>query len=175
MGSMRLQLRKATIDDLETLRYWDTKPHVISSDPEDDWNWEVELLRDPSWRDQLLAELDGHPIGFLQIIDPALEESRYWGKVDPNQRAIDIWIGEESDLGKGYGTQMMYLAIEKCFADPVVIKILIDPLASNTKAHRFYERLGFEYVEHRWFEDDYCIVFQLSRERWNYHKKLDIG
>ena len=41
--------------------------------------------------------------------------------------------------------------------------ILIDPLASNTAAHRFYERLGFRYVERRQFGEDDCIVYRLER------------
>lgn len=57
------------------------------------------------------------PIGFIQIIDPVREESHYWGDVAENLRAIDIWIGAETDLGKGYGTKMMQLALVRCFAD----------------------------------------------------------
>jgi aminoglycoside 6'-N-acetyltransferase len=33
-------------------------------------------------------------IGFVQIIDPAREESHYWGDAPGGLRAIDIWIGE---------------------------------------------------------------------------------
>lgn len=158
-----LYLRPATIDDLELLRRWDEEPHVVESDPNDDWGWEVELTRNPDWREQLIAEVDGRSIGFIQIIDPALEDSHYWGEIESNLRAIDIWIGEEEELGKGYGTQMMKLAIDRCFADPLVTAILIDPLASNTRAHRFYERLGFQFVEPRRFGDDECFVYRLNR------------
>ncbi|MDP5170496.1 MAG: acetyltransferase [Bacteroidia bacterium] len=160
-------LRSATISDLPVLTWWDTQPHVIDSDDDDsDWNWEAELQRFPPWREQLIAELDGRPIGIIQIIDPAEEESHYWGEVAPNLRAIDIWIGEKEDLGKGYGTIMMTLAIEKCFADEAVTAILIDPLRSNTAAIRFYERLGFHFVENRRFEQSDCAVYQLTREQW---------
>ena len=76
----------------------------------------------------------------MQIIDPAREESRYWGDVPEGLRAVDLWIGEDSDLGKGYRTRMMELP--RCFADPQVRAVLIDLLASNTRAHRFYERPG---------------------------------
>ena len=159
-------LREATIDDLELLRYWDTQEHTIASDPNDDWNWEEELLRNPAWREQLMAELDGRPIGFIQIIDPAEEDSHYWGEIEANLRAIDIWIGEESDLGRGYGTQMMHLALERCFDAPAVTAVLLDPLESNTKAHRFYERLGFRFVEKRTFGEDDCLVYKLERGDW---------
>lgn len=158
-----ITLRPATIEDLTLLKYWDTKQHVIDCDPDDDWNWEVELKRSPEWRQQLVAELNGEPLGFIQIIDPYLEETHYWGDVPPNKRAIDIWIGEETHLNKGYGTTMMELAIDECFKNPAVDGILIDPLKSNVKAHRFYERIGFEFVEEREFDGTPCYVYELFR------------
>lgn len=89
------------------------------------------LGRTPDWREQLIAEVDGRPIGFLQIIDPEGEESHYWGDVPVNLRAIDIWIGSEADLDKGYGTTMMSLALARCFADPLVSAVLMDPLPAT--------------------------------------------
>ena len=156
-------LRPATLGDLELLRHWDEQPHTVASDPNDDWGWETELARNPPWREQLVAEVDGRPVGFIQIIDPAEEVSHYWGDAPPALRAIDIWIGEASDLNRGYGTAMMKQAIGRCFAAPGVTAILIDPLASNTAAHRFYERLGFRFVERRRFGEDDCIVYLLER------------
>ena len=161
-------LRTATIDDLATLQRWDEAPHVVDSDPNDDWQWETELRRHPSWREQLIAELDGQPIGFVQIIDPAEEESHYWGNVPSGLRAIDIWIGEEDALGKGLGTRMMQLALGRCFDDPTVTAVLLDPLETNVRAHRFYERLGFVPVEKRTFGEDTCIVFRLERSAWKW-------
>jgi aminoglycoside 6'-N-acetyltransferase len=151
---------------LALLRDWDEQPHVIDSDPNDDWSWEVELARCPDWREQLIAEADGRPIGVIQIIDPAREESHYWGDVRPNLRAIDIWIGAAADLGKGYGTTMMQLALARCFSAPEVTAVIIDPLASNLDARRFYERLGFRFLELRLFGLDQCAVYELAREDW---------
>ncbi len=158
-----INLRLATINDLDLLQHWDKQPHVMNSDPNDDWGWEVELNKYPDWREQLIAEINGNPIGFIQIIDPAREESHYWGDIALNLRAIDIWIGEEANLGKGYGTSMMQLALERCFSHPEVSAVLIDPLANNIRAHRFYERLGFQFIETRHFGEDECRVYQLNR------------
>jgi aminoglycoside 6'-N-acetyltransferase len=156
-------LRPATPADLELLRRWDRDPEVRGALIDSDWQWETELHKSPDWREQLIAEADGRPIGFIQIIDPEHEETRYWGCMTPGHRALDIWIGEPDARNKGYGAQMMEQAIERCFADPSVHTILIDPLESNTRAHRFYERLGFEYVVCRTFGSDRCLVYKLSR------------
>jgi aminoglycoside 6'-N-acetyltransferase len=61
---------------------------------------------------------------------------------------------------------MMTLAIERCFSEPSVRAILVDPLASNDRARRFYERVGFRFVENRSFGDDNCAVYRLERENW---------
>lgn len=149
------------------LQHWDTLHHVVESDPNDDWNWEVELARAPEWREQLIAELDGEPIGFIQIIDPEQEETKYWEHAPPNLRAIDIWIGEKENLGKGYGTSMMKLALKRCFAEKNVTAVVIDPLESNVRAHKFYERLGFRFIEKRIFGEDTCFVYRLGRSDWS--------
>lgn len=168
-----IRLRDAHIDDLPLLQYWDEQPHVIASDPDDDWDWNFELERSPEWREQLIAELNGKALGFIQIIDPAQEESHYWGPVAQNLRAIDIWIGEKSNLGKGYGTTMMQLAIGRCFATKNVDAILIDPLETNIAAIRFYERLGFRFVEKRQFGTSKCEVYRLIRKDWSVENKAN--
>lgn len=155
-----MKLRAARHDDLRLLQHWDEQPHVIDSDPNDDWEWETELHRSPSWREQLVAEDGGRPVGFIQIIDPALEDSHYWGEVPSGLRALDIWIGEPEDVGRGYGSAMMHLALARCFADPAV---LIDPLSDIVRAHRFYQRFGFRFIERRRFGLDDCCVLRLDR------------
>ena len=155
-------LRPAVPADLTLLRRWDREPHVIAAKTAEDWQWETELQQDRDWREQFIAEAGGRPIGFVQIMDPE-QEGQYWGCIEPGHRAIDIWIGEHDALNKGYGTQMMKQAIDRCFADPAVHTILIDPLERNARAHRFYERLGFEFVARRDFHGDRCCVYRLRR------------
>ena len=160
----KVSLRPATPDDAIILRQWDRRPHIMAAKGTEDWGWERELARSLTWREQLIAEVDGRPIGYLEIINPAREESHYWGVLPEGFRAIDIWIGEESELGKGYGTQMMRLALSRCFADQTVSIVLVDPLANNIRAHRFYERVGFRFLEHRRFGGDECCVYRLDRQ-----------
>lgn len=164
-AALTIRLRPATTGDLPVLLRWDEQPHVVTASGEDGaFDWQAELPRVVDWRELLIAELEGRPVGFVQIIDPAREETHYWGACEPDLRAIDIWLGEEADLGKGYGTEIMRLTIARCFADPRVKAIIIDPLVSNTRAHRFYERFGFQIVDRRIFADvDDCYVMRLER------------
>ncbi len=153
--------------DVPLLSYWDTKPHVVACTGDDDANdWSSEIDAQSDWYEILIAEQDERPIGVVQIIDPLLEATHYWGDVDPGLRAIDIWIGEESDLGRGHGTAMMTMALERCFAPADVTAVLIDPLESNVRAHRFYQRLGFEVVGVQSFGSDSCLVHRLDRTTW---------
>jgi aminoglycoside 6'-N-acetyltransferase len=159
-----LRLRPATQADAPLLRAWDEQPHVIASTGADDRDdWDEQLARTVPWREFLIAEAHGTPIGLLHIIDPAEEETHYWGDCEANLRAIDIWIGPPHFLGQGWGTRMMRAAIAHCFATPAVTAILIDPLESNIRARRFYERLGFRPLGPRRFGDDDCIVYRLDR------------
>jgi aminoglycoside 6'-N-acetyltransferase len=170
-----ISLRRATSADISLLERWDRQPHVISAttdDPAagktfDDAYWPDELAAQDEHNEYLIGELDGRPIGAMQVIDPHRESTHYWGEIRPNLRALDIWIGEPDCLGKGYGESMMRLAFQLCFADPKVTAIVIDPLTSNTRAHKFYRRLGFKAVGRQKFDEDDCLVHELTREDWS--------
>ncbi len=170
----RVSLRRATTDDVAWFERWDEDPDVIACSSDDpaatvafaDTDWNVELAAQDEHSQYFVAELDGRPIGAMQICDPHLESSHYWGEIAPNLRAIDIWIGAPEDRGKGHGAMMMRLALEQCFADQRVTAIVIDPLASNVRAHRFYARLGFKPIARRRFGDDDCLVHELTRADW---------
>jgi len=170
----RIVLRPMRLSDVALLDLWDRQPHVIAATSDDahqtkafgDLSWPDELSRVAPDNQYFIAELDGRPIGAMQIIDPCSEQTHYWGEIEPNLRAIDIWIGAVDDLGKGYGETMMRRAFQMCFADPAVNAILIDPLASNVRAHKFYQRLGFAPEDRRLFGDDDCLVHRLTRAVW---------
>ena len=169
-----LTLRRATTADARWLDLWDTDSDVIACSTDDpnatvafeNTEWAEELAAQDEHSYYFIAELDGRPIGAMQICDPHLETSHYWGEIAPNLRAIDIWIGGPADRGRGFGSEMMRLALEHCFADPRVTGIVIDPLASNERAHRFYRRMGFVAVGRRHFGRDDCLIHELTRRDW---------
>jgi aminoglycoside 6'-N-acetyltransferase len=161
-----IKLRKAARPDIALLRYWDEQPHRKESDPNADWQWETEVDRACPWRQQLIAELDDHPIGYVEILHCAMDEEHYWGDVPETWAAIDIWIGEETNIARGYGTQMLRAAVAICFSREDIETVVLDPIATNIRARKFYERNGFKLVEERWFGEDHCAVYRLNRHAW---------
>ena len=109
-----------------------------------------------------IAEEDGRPIGFVQLIEASEEESHYWVDVEPGTWALDIWIGSPEDRGRGLGAQVMRAAIARTFEHPGAHTVVIDPKVSNRRAIAFYERLGFEAVGERDFDGDSCLVMRLA-------------
>jgi aminoglycoside 6'-N-acetyltransferase len=182
-GGGELRLRWATPADAPTLERWDREPDVIAATTDlksetafGDHNWRDDLTQQTPANRYFIAELAvsgdaavGRPIGAMQIIDPHQEPTHYWGDVARNQRAVDIWIGDPKDRNHGFGAVLMKMAEMLCFSHPAVTAILIDPLNSNARAHRFYQRLGYKPVGRQVFnngEDD-CLVHILTRTDWN--------
>jgi aminoglycoside 6'-N-acetyltransferase len=164
-GTGHVRLRPATVADVETLVRWDSDPDVDASGGDDDeFDWATEVPRSVGWREILVAEEDGRPVGVTVLIDAAREETHYWGdRVDPGAWAIDIWIGDAGDRNRGIGTLMMREAVERCFGAHGATSVLIDPLESNVGAIRFYERFGFVHEGPRRFGDDDCLVMRFAR------------
>lgn len=158
-----VDLRPATLADLALLRHWDSQPHVRAGVPVEEWDWETELAETVDWRQSYIAQANRTPVGFVQVMDPAGDDTRYWGEVTENVRAVDIWIGEVAYLNRGYGTAIMQRVLRDCFADSSVAAVLLDPLADNIRAHRFYERLRFRFVECRQLGRHRCCVYRLDR------------
>jgi len=163
------------MDDIAWFERWDDDPDVVAATTDrpdatvafEDTEWADEFAQQDEYSRYYIAELAGRPIGAMQIIDPHMENTHYWESIEPNLRAVDIWIGDPADRNKGYGETMMRLACRLCFADPAVTAIVIDPLNSNTAAHRFYRRLGFVPTHRQIFcGTDDCLVHRLTRASW---------
>jgi aminoglycoside 6'-N-acetyltransferase len=160
-----VELRPMRVDDVGLLARWDDDPDVAAAlgGRSADWyDWPVELMRNVPWRELLIAEEDGRPIGFVQLIDASEEESHYWVDAEPGTWAMDIWIGSPGDRGRGLGAQAMQAAVARVFEHPGADTIVIDPKVGNRRAIAFYERLGFEPVGERDFDGDSCLVMRLA-------------
>jgi aminoglycoside 6'-N-acetyltransferase len=160
-----VELRLMRVDDVALLARWDDDPDVaaaLGGRGADWYDWPAELVRDVPWRELLIAEEDGRPIGFVQLIDAGEEESHYWGDVEPGTWALDIWIGSPGDRGRGLGAEAMRAALARVFKQHGADAVVIDPKVTNRRAIAFYGRLGFEPVGQREFNGDSCLVMRLA-------------
>jgi aminoglycoside 6'-N-acetyltransferase len=159
-------------DQDEAVRFATNADHASDDwlNGEDYWTHELGMQSDvyEYFMGELREGAGWRSIAAMQSIDPHLEPTRYWGDIEPNLRALDIWIGSEADRGRGHGEGLMRLAIERSFASPEVTAIIIDPINANTRAHAFYQRTGFVPTHRQIFnngEDD-CLIHRLTRSDW---------
>ena len=70
---------------MPVLERWDTDPNVIAATTDDDaterafgdLDWREELGQDSDVSDHLIAEVDGRPVGAVQVCDPHVEPTHY--------------------------------------------------------------------------------------------------
>jgi aminoglycoside 6'-N-acetyltransferase len=114
-----------------------------------------------------IASYRDEPFGFLQWYRLATEpEHVAVGLVDPGAAAIDLYIGEERFLHRGYGPVMIRAFLhDVVFAEPDVTACAIDPVVSNTTAIAAYRKVGFRDVGVRYssYEKADSLVMVLDR------------
>lgn len=111
--------------------------------------------------------LDGHPIGFIQACDLHAYRSAHPGKqgiFSPEVHGMfgmDIFIGEEDYLDRGYGSKIVRAFANYLFENFGAQAILIDPAVSNTRAIRCYEKAGFQFLRDAFDGVTHCRILRL--------------
>ena len=117
-----------------------------------------------------IVEIDGKPAGYIQyypvsdfLPDGVTQNDNGLFQIYSKKEmaGLDVFIGEESLVGKGYGT-----GIIRAFLDEVVFPkyrvVVIDPQAANKRAIRVYEKCGFVTVP--FSEDPGVLLMARARE-----------
>ena len=126
--------------DFETMFRWLQKPHV--KEWWDDGDDTIEKVIDHYSKEtdvvsRYILQSDIHePIGFFQFY---FESEGVVG--------IDQFIGEESLLNKGIGTEAVKIFVEMINSDLNPNVIIVDPEPGNKRAIRCYEKVGFHFTE----------------------------
>jgi aminoglycoside 6'-N-acetyltransferase len=145
--------RHVTPDDFPLLARWLAAPHVARW-----WNHEtsaaaVERDFGPSARreepsEDLLASLDGVPLGllqrsFLHDYPEYLDELTPIIAVPTGAMSIDYLIGDATNIGRGVGSRMIGSALEHLWADHQDARCVIVPVhADNIRSWRALEKAG---------------------------------
>ena len=90
----------------------------------------------------------GSPIGYIQYLALNEEEGTITG-LDDSEGAygIDMFIGEVSLWSQGIGTTALTALVRYLFEVLGALRLTIDPIVTNHRAIRCYEKSGFKKVK----------------------------
>jgi RimJ/RimL family protein N-acetyltransferase len=140
-------------------QWWDLEPSEVFA------NWDLFVatyhhkMACP-WQRLFIVYAQGQPIGYVQYYD-VNQDQRF--AQPPGTVGIDIFIGQTSFLGKGYGGRILRQLLDELKKDPSITKIVIDPHVQNVRAIRCYEKAGFRLERIIMPEQVYLMSMQLDR------------
>lgn len=93
--------------------------------------------------------IDDVPVGYIQLYnahDFPREDNIPLTDLPNSLAALDIFIGEEDYVGKGFSAELMKQFLEE-YVDPSYDACFVDPDTANIKALRAYEKAEFKKVK----------------------------
>jgi RimJ/RimL family protein N-acetyltransferase len=142
--SGRVRLRSLERSDLPSIVRWFNDPAtralLARSTP-------MSLAEEERWFEGLLKSTTDavFAIEELTTSTPRLIGSCGLHRIDWRNRngVLGIVIGEVSDRGQGFGADAMTALVRHCIADLGLYRVELEVIASNERAQRTYERVGF--------------------------------
>ena len=142
----KLNLRRMTESDTDSIIVWRNKPFVVEDfickkpvKAEDHRKWIREKIE------------TGLVEQFVIIIKESGQEigSVYLQKIDHEKHSAEfgIFIGEETALGKGFGSEAMGLILKYAEESLGICSVDLRVLEDNASAMRMYEKNGFKVIE----------------------------
>ncbi len=108
--------------------------------------------------------MDDKSIGYIQTSDlyayriKCLTPKGVFTHEEPGTFCLDLFIGEEDYLNKGYGTKIVKCFVNKLLTEFKAKMILIDPSCSNKRAIRCYEKSGFKVIRKEHDGTNECCI-----------------
>jgi len=140
MTAPKVELRTLRPDDRERLLAWRNAPEVAAymySDHEitaaEHDRWFDGLAGDPR-RAYWIIEMDAAPVGLANLYDIDRTHGRC---------AWAYYLAEPQVRGRGVGSFVEYVMIEKVFGDFGLAKLWCEVLASNEAVWKLHEQFGF--------------------------------
>lgn len=135
---------------------WVEKPHVKNVwfiEGYETVDYIYEKITGNGYDFPFIFSIDGQPIGYIVACDLYAyrticpQPKGLFTKEPPGTFCMDLFIGDEANLDKGYGTKIVRAFIDYIFQHFKAQRILIDPAVSNTRAIHCYEKAGFKIID----------------------------
>ncbi|MEZ4729986.1 MAG: GNAT family N-acetyltransferase [Caldilineaceae bacterium] len=91
-----------------------------------------------------IVEYGGRAIGYVEFYPSRLRAYVYGDSPDERPWGIDVFLGSPADRNQGLGSRMIKVVAMHLFQERRATRIVIDPEASNERAIRCYEKVGFK-------------------------------
>lgn len=169
---MNLTFESMTKDHIPLWLTWADKPHVKSV-------WFIEGYETVDYIHKKVAgngydypfiiKLDGCEIGYIVCCDLYAyrtlcpKPKGLFTQEEPGTFCMDLFIGDEKNIGRGYGTQIVRSFIDYIFKNFNAHTIFIDPAITNKVAIRCYEKAGFRFVKEAFDGVTNCYVMKINK------------
>ena len=138
-----MKIREYKQEDIDILKDWLNRNHIkkFFGNPSD-WINEITENLTADWITYFIVE-NPLPIGFLQYYETDIAPQGDWSGEPIGTVGIDYFIGEEKNVGKGYGAKIIGLLIDVISSKNEYDYIIADPIADNIASVKVLEKNGF--------------------------------
>lgn len=173
--------KKLTEDDMPLFMSWVKKPYVQDTwfvDGYESIDKYSQNIDGNGYDYAFIIYLDNKAIGYMQCSDLYAYRTKctnpkgLFTNEQPGTFCLDLFIGEEQYLNKGYGTQIVMEFVVKLLQDFKATKILIDPACSNKRAIRCYEKAGFKIIRKEHDGVTECCVMEWCLDTKQSHEHM---
>lgn len=169
---MKIVFKKMSREDVPLWEQWCQKPYIKDL-------WFIDGYEPKDYIHQkvigngydypFIIFIDDAPIGYIVCCDLYAYRNLFqnpkgiFTQEEPGTFCMDLFIGEEACLNKGYGTEIVKQFTDKIFKDFNAKIIYIDPTVTNKRAIRCYEKAGFKFsrIANDGITD--CYVMELKK------------
>lgn len=156
LDANQITFRKLDLSDLPLMNEWLNMPHVHEWYDKDKNNSSEEVAK--RYGPKILGEkptqcfhasYGAKPVGYLQtyMVNDWPEFGNHIG-YDDATACVDLFIGDESFMGKGFGSLMLRkFLVEIVFSENMTQTCVIGPDPDNARAIKAYEKVGFEHTK----------------------------
>ena len=141
MSAKRYSFRQATVDDLDLLTEWQSRPHVRAWWDSDE-PYDRDDLSDPRVS-RWIVSFDDVPFAFMQDYTVHGWDDHHFASLPKGSRGIDQFIADPEMIGVGHGSGFIGARLQALF-DAGAPVIATDPHPENARAISGDGRPGFE-------------------------------
>ena len=170
----KITFKKFSEQDLPLFFEWAKKQHVKDTwfmDGYESLDKYSEKISGNGYDYSFIIYVDEKPIGYIQCSDLYAYKTLcpkpkgVFTNEMPGAFCLDLFIGEEECLDRGYGAQIVKLFIDKLDAEFKAKRIVVDPACSNKRAIRCYEKAGFRFLRKEYDGVTESCIMELMKNK----------